>query len=71
MPLPSHKLREALFAETKNEMLEGEIEIDGAYFPGVVRPMNRVEDRKDRRTKENRQTAVASSSLCVSALAAP
>ncbi|ESZ24036.1 IS1595 family transposase [Mesorhizobium sp. L2C084A000] len=49
----AHKLREALSAETKNETLEGEVEIDGAYFGGVVRPENRVEDRKDRRMKEN------------------
>lgn len=27
----AHKLREALWAETKNETLEGEVEIDGAY----------------------------------------
>lgn len=37
-----HKLREALSAETKDETLEGEVEIDGAYFGGVVRPENRV-----------------------------
>lgn len=49
----AHKLREALSAETKNETLKGEVEIDGAYFGGVVRPENRVEDRKDRRMKEN------------------
>ncbi|MET3524606.1 hypothetical protein ABID25_006477 [Mesorhizobium abyssinicae] len=49
----AHKLREALTAETKNETLEGEVEIDGAYFGGVVRPENRVEDRKDRRVKAN------------------
>jgi transposase-like protein len=49
----AHKLREALAAETANEILEGEVEIDGAYFGGVVRPENRVEDRKDRRIKEN------------------
>jgi transposase-like protein len=49
----AHKLREALAAETANEVLEGEVEIDGAYFGGVVRPENRVEDRKDRRIKEN------------------
>ncbi|ESY89316.1 hypothetical protein X738_32255 [Mesorhizobium sp. LNHC209A00] len=49
----AYKLREALSAETKNETLKGEVEVDGAYFGGVVRPENRVEDRKDRRMKEN------------------
>jgi len=49
----AHKLREALSAETANDTLEGEVEIDGAYFGGHVRPSNRVEDRVDRRMKEN------------------
>lgn len=49
----AHKLREALAAETVAEMLHGEVEIDGAYFGGVVRPENRAEDRKDRRRKEH------------------
>lgn len=49
----AHKLREALAAETVTEMLDGEVEIDGAYFGGHVRPENRVEDRVDRRKKEN------------------
>lgn len=49
----AHKLREALAAETANEVLDGEVEIDGAYFGGYVRKENRVEDRKDRREKEN------------------
>ncbi|MEW9805289.1 IS1595 family transposase [Mesorhizobium marinum] len=50
----AHKLREALAAETANEVLDGEVEIDGAYFGGHVRKENRVEDRKDRRLAENR-----------------
>ncbi len=49
----AHKLREALSAEMKGFGLEGEVEIDGAYFGGHVRPENRKEDRKDRRLKEN------------------
>lgn len=49
----AHKLREALSAETSTEMLDGEVEIDGAYFGGHVRPENRIEDRVDRRMKEN------------------
>jgi hypothetical protein len=34
----SHKIREALASETKAENLFGEIEVDGAYFGGHVRP---------------------------------
>lgn len=50
----AHKLREALSAETATEMLEGEVEIDGAYFGGHVRPENRKEDRIDRRELANK-----------------
>ncbi len=52
----AHKLREALGAETMGTTLGGPdeaVEIDGAYFGGVVRPENRKEDRKDRRLKAN------------------
>ncbi|GJE78651.1 IS1595 family transposase [Methylorubrum suomiense] len=49
----AHKLREALGAEMKGFGLDGEVEIDGAYFGGHVRPENRKEDRKDRRLKEH------------------
>ena len=52
----AHKLREALGAEMKGFGLSGEVEIDGAYFGGSVRPENRKEDRKDRRLKENQST---------------
>ena len=31
----AHKLREALAAETAGETLDGEVEIDGAYFGGA------------------------------------
>ena len=49
----AHKLREALSAEQVGVTLAGEVEIDGAYFGGAVRPENRKEDRKDRRLKAN------------------
>ncbi len=49
----AHKLREALAAETADEIVEGEVEIDGAYFGGHVRQENQKADRKDRRFKEN------------------
>lgn len=50
----AHKLRQALAVETANEILDGEIEIDGAYFGGHVRPKNKREDRVDRRLSHNR-----------------
>lgn len=50
----AHKLREALAAETATETLDGEVEIDGAYFGGHVRPENRKEDRRDRRELVNK-----------------
>lgn len=49
----SHKLREAIGAEIKDETVAGEVEIDGAYFGGHVRPANRKEDRVDRRLAEH------------------
>jgi transposase-like protein len=50
----AHKLREAIGATpTKGGKLSGEVEIDGAYFGGYVRPKNRKADRPDRRKAEN------------------
>ena len=50
----AHKLREAMASEVHTgEVLDGHVEVDGAYFGGHVRPENRKEDRKDRRRKEN------------------
>ncbi|WP_421952903.1 IS1595 family transposase [Pelagibacterium sp.] len=45
----AHKLREALAAEVAEHELSGEVEIDGAYFGGHIRPANFAEDRIDRR----------------------
>jgi transposase-like protein len=45
----AHKIREAMAAETAGLKLDGEVEIDGAYFGGHVRPANKIEDRVDRR----------------------
>ena len=53
----SHKLREALAAEVEGATLEGEVEIDGAYFGGHIRPANRAEDRIDRRLAEHQTGA--------------
>lgn len=52
--VPTHKLREAMAADVKTRTVSGEVEIDGAYFGGYVKPENRKEDRKDRRLRENR-----------------
>ena len=49
-----HKMRECLADETDHEKLEGEVEIDGCYIGGKLRPANYREARVDRRTKSNR-----------------
>ena len=50
----AHKLREAMASEVQTgEVLDGHVEVDGAYFGGHVRPENHKADRKDRRLKEN------------------
>ena len=48
----AHKLREAVAFETKGHSLDGEVEVDGAYFGGHIRPANFVENRVDRRKAE-------------------
>lgn len=48
----SHKLREAMAAETIGHSLAGEVEVDGAYFGGHIRPANFAENRVDRRKAE-------------------
>ncbi len=49
----THKLREAMAREQADRSLSGEVEIDGAYFGGYLKPENRKEDRRDRRLKVN------------------
>jgi len=50
----AHKLREAMAQEVHTgEVLDGHVEIDGAYFGGHVRPANAKVDRVDRRLKRN------------------
>lgn len=46
-----HKLREAIALARDEGALSGNVEVDGAYFGGYVKPANRREDRKDRRRK--------------------
>ena len=59
----AHKLREALAVETKDHILSGTVEIDGAYVGGHVRPANAQVDRVDRRLRayrnQGRRTVIA------------
>ena len=48
-----HKLRESLMEQREETPLSGEVEMDGAYVGGHVRPKNKKEDRVDRRLAEN------------------
>ena len=51
--LLQQKFREGLKACIDKIDLEGEIEIDGAWFGGYIKPENRKINRVDRRLKEN------------------
>jgi transposase-like protein len=47
------KLREAMAAETNGQQASGQVEIDGGYFGGYVKPANQKENRRDRRLVRN------------------
>lgn len=49
-----HKFREAMAREAAEARLSGDVEIDGAYFGGHVRPANLRKNRVDRRLLNNR-----------------
>lgn len=49
----SMKLREAVAAIDADKKVSGEVEIDGAYFGGYVKPANNKENRRDRRLWKN------------------
>lgn len=49
----AHKLREAMGADVHDEVISGEVEVDGAYFGGYVKPANWKENRRDRRLVKN------------------
>jgi transposase-like protein len=49
----AHKLRETMAAEDKNEVAKGEVEVDGGYFGGYVKPANHFENRRDLRLRRN------------------
>ncbi|MBK5571384.1 MAG: IS1595 family transposase [Ensifer sp. SSB1] len=46
------KLREAIALRREEMVLDGEVEIDGKYAGGHIRPENKAEDRIDRRLKK-------------------
>lgn len=58
-----HKVREAIETAREAGALKGDVEVDGAYFGGYVKPANERKDRKDRRKKINqsgkRQVVIA------------
>lgn len=47
-----HKLREAMQDEYEGAKASGEVEIDGMYVGGHIRPKNMAKDRVDRRRKK-------------------
>ena len=49
----AHKIREALASEMTGRTVKGEVEIDGAYFGGYMKPANWKENRRDRRLTRN------------------
>jgi len=48
-----HKIREGLLLGRDESALSGEVQMDGAYVGGAVRPENRKADRVDRRLAEH------------------
>jgi transposase-like protein len=52
-----HKLREAMASKQLTWTLQGEVEIDGAYFGGTIRQENKVSERVDRRLKRHQTGA--------------
>jgi hypothetical protein len=47
------EMRESLMVQRDETLLAGEVQIDGAYVGGSLRPENRAEDRVDRRLVEH------------------
>ena len=54
----AHKLREAMASEVHTgEVLDGHVDVDGAYFGGTIRPENHKADRVDRRLAKHQTGA--------------
>jgi transposase-like protein len=51
-----HKLREAITTNQNSGMLRGQVEIDGTYFGGHIRPRNNRPLRQDRRRVSHRES---------------
>jgi transposase-like protein len=49
----AHKIREAIAAQDKGVKVSGDVEIDGMYAGGYVKPANMKEHRRDRRLLQN------------------
>ncbi len=49
----AHKIREAMASARPSAPLEGDVEVDGMYHGGHIRPANLKENRVDRRLAEN------------------
>ncbi len=49
----AHKLRTALLSQRDDAPLEGDVELDGCYFNGYVKPANQKVNRRDRRLARN------------------
>lgn len=49
----AHKIREAIANGMDQTSMTGEVEMDGSYFGGYVKPANKKEDRLDRRKVDN------------------
>jgi transposase-like protein len=49
----AHKLREVTGDEMQDAVLTGEVEVDGAYFGGYLKPRNWKENRVDRRLRRH------------------
>ena len=48
----AHKIRESLASE-KDDTVSGEVEVDGCYVGGYVKPANNKDNRRDRRLAKN------------------
>jgi hypothetical protein len=49
-----HKIREAMGSDVHDEVMSGNVEIDGCYVGSYVKPANYKEHRRDRRRLESR-----------------
>ena len=65
----AHKIREAIAADADEQKATGEVEIDGGYFGGYVKPANRKENRAIAGSPKTSPASAASWSSCASATA--